>query len=75
MHGQQHPPRRDLHHNVRPAEKGDGKPVHNMLVKVRMEGVAIVRKIDLRTYRSYNSLKGALIAMFSRCKPTFPPSL
>lgn len=66
MHGQQHPPRRDLHHNVRPAEKGDGKPVHNMLVKVRMEGVAIVRKIDLRTYRSYNSLKGALIAMFSR---------
>ncbi|KAK2632153.1 hypothetical protein EUGRSUZ_L01933 [Eucalyptus grandis] len=37
-----------------------------MFVKVKMEGVAIVRKINLRTYRSYNSLKGALIAMFSR---------
>ncbi|XP_030467220.1 auxin-induced protein 22D [Syzygium oleosum] len=64
IHG--HPPHRDLHENVRPAGKENGEPGHNMFVKVKMEGVAIVRKINLRTYQSYNSLKGALIAMFSR---------
>ena len=41
-----------------------------MFVKVKMEGVAIARKLDLRLYHSHNSLKTALIAMFttSNCK-------
>ncbi|KAK3437105.1 auxin-induced protein 22D [Eucalyptus grandis] len=65
VHGQR-PPHQDHYENVHHAQKENGEPDHNMFVKVKMEGVAIVRKINLRTYRSYNSLKGALIAMFSR---------
>ncbi|XAR70981.1 hypothetical protein NMG60_11028041 [Bertholletia excelsa] len=35
-------------------------------VKVKMEGVAIGRKIDLRLYHSYHTLTTALLSMFSK---------
>ncbi|XP_022996632.1 auxin-responsive protein IAA29-like [Cucurbita maxima] len=38
---------------------------NSLFVKVKMEGVAIARKLDLRLYHSHNSLKTALIAMFT----------
>ena len=37
-------------------------------VKVKMEGVAIARKINLKQYQSYQTLTNSLIAMFARCK-------
>lgn len=40
----------------------------SMLVKVKMEGVGIVRKIDIRPHHSYQTLKDTLITMFSKCK-------
>lgn len=44
-------------------------PVRNyMYVKVKMEGVPIGRKIDLRLYNSYQSLTHSLINMFAKCK-------
>lgn len=44
---------------------GSSKP---MFVKVKMEGAAIARKIDLSLYHSYQILKNSLIAMFAKCK-------
>ncbi|KAK4491045.1 hypothetical protein RD792_001767 [Penstemon davidsonii] len=38
----------------------------SMYVKVKMEGVAIGRKIDLRLYNSYHTLSNALIEMFAK---------
>ncbi|CAK7353720.1 unnamed protein product [Dovyalis caffra] len=37
-------------------------------VKVKMEGVAITRKIDLRLYDSYQTLTNSLITMFAKCQ-------
>ncbi|XP_021910822.1 auxin-responsive protein IAA29-like, partial [Carica papaya] len=42
---------------------GSSKP---MFVKVKMEGAAIARKIDLSLYHSYQILKNSLIAMFAK---------
>lgn len=46
----------------------------SMYVKVKMEGMAIARKVDLTLHHSYPSLKNALITMFTHCKfySTFP---
>nr|GMD47514.1 auxin-responsive protein IAA29 [Ipomoea batatas] len=41
---------------------------NSTFVKVKMEGVAIGRKIDLSLYNSYQVLTNNLINMFSRCK-------
>lgn len=41
---------------------------NSMYVKVKMEGVAIKRKIDLRLYHSYQTLTDSLISMFAKCK-------
>ncbi|KAL2548665.1 Auxin-responsive protein IAA29 [Forsythia ovata] len=38
----------------------------SLLVKVKMEGVAIGRKIDLRLFNSYQALKHTLLHMFSK---------
>ncbi|XP_022131637.1 auxin-responsive protein IAA29-like [Momordica charantia] len=37
----------------------------SLFVKVKMEGVAITRKLDLGLYHSHNSLKNAIISMFA----------
>ncbi|KAJ4824011.1 hypothetical protein Tsubulata_045965 [Turnera subulata] len=39
-----------------------------MYVKVKMEGVPIARKINLRLYQSYQALTSALISMFAKCQ-------
>ncbi|XVE71193.1 hypothetical protein DITRI_Ditri10aG0131100 [Diplodiscus trichospermus] len=50
--------------NIRPtAVKENGRPIY---VKVKMEGVAIARKIDVRLFHSYQALTNSLISMFAR---------
>lgn len=44
-------------------------------VKVKMEGAAIGRKVDLALHSSYHSLKTALFAMFGISKPPLSPTL
>lgn len=39
-----------------------------LFVKVKMDGVAIARKIDLNAFNSYQMLTTALIHMFDKCK-------
>ncbi|XP_059659125.1 probable LRR receptor-like serine/threonine-protein kinase At1g56130 [Cornus florida] len=51
--------------NNRTAERGRGGS-NSMYVKVKMEGVAIGRKVDLRLYHSYGTLTNTLITMFAR---------
>jgi auxin-responsive protein IAA len=41
---------------------------NSLYVKVKMEGVAIARKIDLRLYHSYQTLTNTLIGMFAKCE-------
>lgn len=41
---------------------------NSMYVKVKMEGRAIARKIDLSLHHSFETLKTTLISMFSFCK-------
>ena len=43
----------------------------SMYVKVKMEGVAITRKIDLRLYNSYHTLTNCLITMFDKCNNSY----
>ncbi|KAJ0251874.1 AUX/IAA domain-containing protein [Hirschfeldia incana] len=38
----------------------------SMYVKVKMDGVAITRKVDLKLFNSYESLTNSLITMFSQ---------
>uniref|UniRef100_A0A5B7AWQ0 Auxin-responsive protein n=1 Tax=Davidia involucrata TaxID=16924 RepID=A0A5B7AWQ0_DAVIN len=47
---------------------GGGRGSKSMYVKVKMEGVAIGRKIDLSQHRSYQTLTDALIGMFWKCQ-------
>ncbi|KAJ6382984.1 hypothetical protein OIU77_031419 [Salix suchowensis] len=47
-------------------ENGDGS--NSKYVKVKMEGVAITRKIDLRLYNSYQTLTKSLTSMFAKCQ-------
>ncbi|KAF2287234.1 hypothetical protein GH714_039405 [Hevea brasiliensis] len=41
--------------------------LNSKYVKVKMEGVAIARKIDLRLFHSYQTLTNSLITMFDKC--------
>ncbi|XP_022728837.1 probable LRR receptor-like serine/threonine-protein kinase At1g56130 [Durio zibethinus] len=50
--------------NNRATEKENGG--RSIYVKVKMEGVAIARKIDMRLYHSYQSLTNSLITMFAK---------
>lgn len=45
---------------------------NSLFVKVKMEGVAIARKLDLKLYHSHHSLKTALITMFTTSNSKFP---
>ncbi|KAF9662126.1 hypothetical protein SADUNF_Sadunf18G0020800 [Salix dunnii] len=47
-------------------ENGTGS--NTKYVKVKMEGVAITRKIDLRHCNSYQTLTNSLISMFAKCQ-------
>ncbi|KAE8731688.1 hypothetical protein F3Y22_tig00002793pilonHSYRG00300 [Hibiscus syriacus] len=51
--------------NNRVADKENGRSIY---VKVKMEGVAITRKVDIRLYLSYQTLSNSLITMFSKDK-------
>lgn len=46
----------------------DAKPNYSLYVKVKMEGVAIARKVDLGQHHSYRSLATTLLHMFGKCK-------
>ena len=46
-------------------EKENGRSIY---VKVKMEGVAIARKIDIRLFHSYQALTNSLISMFAKRK-------
>ncbi|XP_020536641.1 auxin-responsive protein IAA29 [Jatropha curcas] len=52
----------------RVAGGGGGKENNSIYVKVKMEGVAIARKVDLRLFHSYQTLTNSLISMFSQCQ-------
>ncbi|KAL6985259.1 hypothetical protein U1Q18_018635 [Sarracenia purpurea var. burkii] len=72
LHQQQHGGRIMKH---RTAERGGGVGggggggrSNSTYVKVKMEGVAIGRKIDLRLFHSYQTLTNALIGMFAKYK-------
>ncbi|PRQ26733.1 putative transcription factor interactor and regulator AUX-IAA family [Rosa chinensis] len=60
--------RHDLqnHQNI-VAKENDGAE-NSMYVKVKMEGVGILRKIDIKLHHSYQTLRDSLIAMFAKCK-------
>lgn len=45
-----------------------GQIRNSMYVKVKMEGVAIGRKIDLGLFNSYQLLINTLLQMFPKCK-------
>ncbi|KAJ6758582.1 AUXIN-RESPONSIVE PROTEIN IAA29 [Salix koriyanagi] len=47
-------------------ENGAGS--NTRYVKVKMEGVAITRKIDLRHYNSYQTLTNSLTSKFAKCQ-------
>lgn len=46
----------------------DTKPNYSLYVKVKMEGVAIARKVDLGQHQSYHTLATTLLQMFGKCK-------
>ena len=46
-------------------EKDNGRSIY---VKVKMEGVPIARKIDIRLFHSYQALTNSLISMFTKSK-------
>ncbi|KAK8641092.1 hypothetical protein V6N13_010521 [Hibiscus sabdariffa] len=51
--------------NNRVADTDSGRSIY---VKVKMEGVAITRKVDIRLYHSYQTLTNSLITLFARDK-------
>ncbi|KAI9192298.1 hypothetical protein LWI28_020795 [Acer negundo] len=54
------------HHDHRHDQKENGGSNYSKYVKVKMEGVAITRKVNLRLYHSFHTLKNSLIAMFAK---------
>ncbi|XP_041022741.1 auxin-responsive protein IAA31-like [Juglans microcarpa x Juglans regia] len=72
--------KKQLHHenqggqikiNDRTAERStDTGPNYSLYVKVKMEGVPIARKIDLRLYHSYQMLRDSLMTMFANYQQT-----
>ncbi|KAK6927560.1 AUX/IAA domain [Dillenia turbinata] len=62
-------PHQNQHGRIENNRTGENRPhsrSNSMYVKVKMEGVAIGRKIDLKRYHSYQTLKESLISMFSK---------
>ncbi|GAV85705.1 AUX_IAA domain-containing protein [Cephalotus follicularis] len=55
-------------HGMRMAKTENVGGSNTMYVKVKMEGMAIARKIDLRLYHSYQTLSNSLITMFTKYK-------
>ncbi|KAL0698115.1 hypothetical protein Bca4012_054237 [Brassica carinata] len=52
---------------VRPSSSSSTTPSRSSLyVKVKMDGVAIARKVDIKLFNSYESLTNSLITMFSQ---------
>ncbi|KAL8037495.1 hypothetical protein ABFX02_11G043300 [Erythranthe guttata] len=47
---------------------GGGGRLNSKYVKVKMEGVGIARKIDLRTFQSFHTLTHKLMALFGKCE-------
>lgn len=70
--------RKELLHQYQDQDQGGNWNIENfnnnvkdrqsLYVKVKMEGVAIGRKIDLRLFDSYQALKRTLLNMFTKCK-------
>lgn len=70
--------RKELLHQYQDQDQGGNWNIENfnnnvkdrqsLYVKVKMEGVAIGRKIDLRLFDSYQALKLTLLNMFTKCK-------
>ncbi|PIN14688.1 hypothetical protein CDL12_12674 [Handroanthus impetiginosus] len=54
--------------NVENAAGGGGRGSNSTYVKVKMEGVGIARKIDLRNHNSYQTLIASLITLFGQCE-------
>ncbi|KAK9945990.1 hypothetical protein M0R45_011477 [Rubus argutus] len=57
----------DLQYHQIVAKENDG-PANSMYIKVKMEGVGILRKIDIKLHHSYQTLRDSLITMFAKCK-------
>lgn len=57
----------DLQNHQIVAKENDG-PANSMYIKVKMEGVGILRKIDIKLHHSYQTLRDSLITMFAKCK-------
>ena len=54
---------------VAAAENGcGGRASNSTYVKVKMEGVAIARKVDLSVHHSFETLTSTLMRMFGICK-------
>lgn len=58
---------RQVINNDRAADRSAGGS-NSPFVKVKMEGVLIARKINIRLYHSYQTLTDTLISMFAQCK-------
>ncbi|WCJ30302.1 indole-3-acetic acid inducible 29 [Euphorbia peplus] len=70
-HHQQHQQHGNINHNHNLNNDNDerhGGGSNSMYVKVKMEGVAISRKINLRLFNSYQTLTRFLIDMFPKCQ-------
>ncbi|KAL0739321.1 hypothetical protein Bca4012_015531 [Brassica carinata] len=50
----------------RPSLPSTSSPRSSMYVKVKMDGVAIARKVDIKLFNSYESLTSFLVNMFSQ---------
>ncbi|KAA8535129.1 hypothetical protein F0562_030132 [Nyssa sinensis] len=48
--------------------RGGGRGSKSMFVKVKMEEVAIGRKVDLSQHHSYQTLADTLLGMFGKCQ-------
>ncbi|XVF35604.1 hypothetical protein REPUB_Repub18cG0160400 [Reevesia pubescens] len=65
LHQQQHQVGNRIDQNNRAADEKEinGRSIY---VKVKMEGIAIARKIDIRLYHSYQALTNSLITIFAK---------
>ncbi|XP_050364252.1 auxin-responsive protein IAA29 [Argentina anserina] len=61
-HGHAHHDFQNHQHIVEKENDGSGSP---MYVKVKMDGVGILRKIDINLHHSYQTLRDSLITMFA----------
>ncbi|KAI9106753.1 hypothetical protein K1719_022281 [Acacia pycnantha] len=64
---QQHP-RFPIRNDDRMLAENGNRGSNSSYVKVKMAGVAIGRKIDLRLYSSYETLTNKLFSMFNKCQ-------